>query len=192
MTRKTKTSPAKATAPKAARTTSPRTKARTVAPTVAALPATPLINGAFDMTGPVSAEKIEAYLLTLNEKAKAALDKGAKLGEEFTELAKGNLEAAAESTKVAAKAAETFAQDGAALAKQGYEEATAAFKRYSTVKTPAELMQLNSELAKTSLDATMAQVSKANEALAKFATDFFQPLSGRYTVAVEKLKATAL
>lgn len=144
------------------------------------------------MTGPVSAEKIETYLLGLNDKAKAALDKGAKLGEEFAEFAKGNLEAAAESTKIVAKAAESLAQEGTEFAKTSYETATASLKRYGAVKTPVELFQLNSELAKSSFDTAMTQATRMSEAAAQLANDFFQPLSARYAAAAEKFKSIGL
>ena len=64
-------------------------------------------------------------------------------------------------------------------------------KRYSAIKSPAELIQLNSEYAKTSFDSAVAEVSKMSEAMTKLAGDFFQPLSSRYSIAAEKLKASA-
>ena len=64
-------------------------------------------------------------------------------------------------------------------------------KRYSAVKSPAELIQLNGEYAKTSFDTAVAEVSKVSETLTKMMGEMFQPLSNRYTVASEKIKAAA-
>lgn len=178
MTRKTSTA-----APKA------KTRPKATKP-VAAKPVDHIFEGVQNMvTAAFTPEKLESYVAELNVKAKAALEKSAKLGEELAELTKGNLEAASESAKVAAKAAETFAAEGAELAKAGYENATAALKRYGTVKTPAELLALNSELAKASFDTALGQASKFGESATKFATDFFQPLSARAAIAADKIKA---
>jgi len=142
-------------------------------------------------TTAASAEKIKSAFTDFNGRAKAAFEKTAKLGEEFTDLTKGNLEAVAESAKIAAKGAESLAQEAADYSKRSFESATAAMKRYSAIKSPAELIQLNSEYAKTSFDSAVAEVSKMSEAMTKLAGDFFQPLSSRYSIAAEKLKASA-
>ena len=133
----------------------------------------------------------EKILTDLNARTKTAFEKSAKFGEDFAELAKGNLEAVAESAKIAAKGAETIAQGAADYTKKNFETATAAMKRYSSVKSPAELFQLNSELAKSSFDSAVAEASKMSEAFTKLAGEIFQPLSNRYTITAEKLKASA-
>ena len=139
----------------------------------------------------ISAEKIQTMMTDFNDRAKAAMEKSAKLGEELADLTKGNLEAVAESAKIAAKGAESMAQEAADYTKKNFETVTAAMKRYSSIKSPAELIQLNSEIAKSSFDSAIAEASKMSEAFTKLAGDIFQPLSSRYTLAAEKLKAAA-
>ena len=146
--------------------------------------------GATDMMNSnFSTETLETYLDEVNGKAKAAIANGAKLGVELAEIAAGNVEAASASAKAAAKGFEQLAQDGAALAKESYESATAALKRYATVKTPADLLALNSELARAAFDNAVGQASKLGEAAAKVAGDVAQPISARYAVASDKIKA---
>lgn len=142
-------------------------------------------------TSTISPEKFQTMITDLNDRAKAAMEKTTKLGEELADLTKGNLEAVAESAKIAAKGAESIAQEAADYTKKNFETMTAAMKRYSAVKSPAELIQLNSELAKSSFDSAVAEASKMSEVLTKLAGDVFQPLSSRYTLAAEKLKAAA-
>lgn len=139
-----------------------------------------------------SAEKIQVLFSDLNDRAKTAIEKGTRMGEEITALTKGNLEAVAESARIAAKGAESIAQDAAEYGKRNFENATATMKRYSAVKSPVELFQLNSEIAKTSFDSAVAEASKFSETLTKLAGEFFQPLSSRYAVAAEKLKSTGI
>jgi phasin family protein len=136
-------------------------------------------------------EKIQTMFTDMSDRAKTAFEKSTKLSEEFADLTKGNLDALAESAKIAAKNAEALAQEAADYSKKSFETATAALKRYSAVKSPAELLQLNGEYAKTSFDSAVAEVSKVSETITKMLGDVFQPLSSRYAVASEKIKAAA-
>jgi phasin family protein len=147
---------------------------------------TPISKGMFEMAAP---EKIQTIFTDMSDRAKAAFEKSTKLSEDFADLTKGNLEAIAESAKIAAKNAESLAQEASDYSKKSFETASAAMKRYTAVKSPVELIQLNSEYAKSSFDAAIAEASKVSETLTKMMGDMFQPLSSRYAVASEKLKA---
>lgn len=150
--------------------------------------------GTPEMVNPAaaSAEKVQVLFTDLNERAKTAIEKSTRMGEEFAALTKGNLEAVAESARVAAKGAESLAQEAAEYGKRNFETATATMKRYSAIKSPAELFQLNSEITKTSFDSAVAEASKLSETFTKLMGEFFQPLSNRYAVAAEKFKSTSL
>lgn len=151
------------------------------------------IKGVADMaTASFAPEKFQSFFTDFSDRAKATLEKSAQLSEELAELTKGNFEAASESAKIAAKGAETIAQGTADFTKKSFEDATAAMKRYTSIKSPAELMQLNSELVKSSFDSAVAHASMMSEAMTKLAGEIFQPLSSRYAVAAEKIKAAAL
>lgn len=162
------------------------------AETTAATPAAAPEKGPIKMaTTTFAAEKFQTMFADLNDRAKQAMEKSAKFSEELAELTKGNLEAVAESAKIAAKGAESIAQDAAASTKKNFDTLSATMKRYSAVKSPVELFQLNSEIAKSSFDNAVTEASKMSEAFTKLAGDMFQPLSNRYTLAAEKLKASA-
>lgn len=169
----------------------PAVAAAAVEPLVKSLESPPLSKGLTEMATAAAADKAQTVFTDLSERAKTAFEKSSKLSEEFADLTKGNLEAMAESARIAAKSAEALAQEAADYTKKSFESATAAMKRYSAVKSPAELIQLNSEFAKTSFDSAVAEASKVSETFTKMLGDFFQPLSTRYSVASEKLKAAA-
>lgn len=154
-------------------------------------PSASISKGTLTMATATAPEKIQTMFTDLSDRAKTAFEKSTKLSEEFADLTKGNLEAIAESAKIAAKNAEALAQEAADYSKKNFETATSALKRYSAVKSPAELLQLNGEFAKTSFDTTVAELSKVSETLTKMMGDIFQPLSNRYTVASEKIKAAS-
>lgn len=166
-----------------------------IAKTVEAVSPTPnpalISKGTMKMATATAPEKVQNMFADMSDRAKSAFEKSTKLSEEFADLTKGNLEAIAESAKIAAKNAEALAQEAADYSKKSFESASSAMKRYSAVKSPAELIQLNGEYAKTSFDTAVAEVSKVSETLTKMMGEMFQPLSNRYTVASEKIKAAA-
>ena len=139
----------------------------------------------------IAAEKVQALFGDFNERAKTAFEKSAKIGEDLTELTKGNVEAIVASARVAAKGAEALTQEAADYSKKSFETATGALKSFAAVKSPTELFQLQSDYAKSSFDNAVAEASKLSEAWVKLAGEVFQPLSSRYAVAAEKLKASA-
>jgi phasin family protein len=139
-----------------------------------------------------STDKVQAMFGDLNARAKTAFEKSAKLGEELTDLTKGNVEALVASSRVAAKGAEALTQEAADYGKKSFESATAALKSFAAVKSPTELFQLQSDYAKSSFDSAVAEASKLSEAWLKLAGDVFQPLSSRYAVAAEKLNVASI
>lgn len=138
------------------------------------------------------AAKAQALFGDLNARAKAAVEKSAKFGEELTDLAKGNVEALMASSKAAAKGAETLAQEAAEYGKKHFERTTSTLSGFAAVKSPTELFQLQSDFARTSIDEAIAGASRLSETWLKLAGDIFQPLSSRYAVAAEKIKNAAL
>lgn len=137
-------------------------------------------------------QRFQAMFGDANERTKAALEKGTKLAEELTELTKGNVEAIVASGRVAAKGAEALTQEAAEYGKKSFETATGALRSFAAAKSPVEFIQLQNEFAKSSFDSAIAEASKLSETWVKLAGDMFQPLSSRFAVAAEKIKATSL
>ncbi|WP_242125538.1 phasin family protein [Sphingobium sp. Sx8-8] len=146
-------------------------------------------------TGKKFAEETKAKLETayadLNEKAKASVEKSTKAIEEFSDIAKGNVEALVESGKIAAKGFETLGQEAVDYSKKSFEKATASFKSFSTVKTPTEFFQLQSQLLSSSFDEFTKEAAKSSEALIKLAGDVASPLTARVTLVTDKVKSLA-
>ncbi|KEQ54562.1 phasin family protein [Sphingobium chlorophenolicum] len=135
--------------------------------------------------------KLETVYADLNEKAKVSVEKSTKAIEEFSDIAKGNVEALVESGKIAAKGFETLGQEAVDYSKKSFEKATASFKSFSTVKTPTEFFQLQSQLFSSSFDEFTKEAAKSSEALIKLAGDVASPLTARVTVVTDKVKALA-
>jgi phasin family protein len=139
-----------------------------------------------------AADKAQALFGDFSNRFKTAFEKSTKLGEEYVDFAKGNVEAVIASARVAAKAGESLGQEAADYGKKHFEAASAAFKSFATVKSPTELFQLQSEFAKASFDSIVSEASRVSESLLKVAGDVAQPISNRYALAAEKIKSVAL
>lgn len=139
-----------------------------------------------DFTKPVT-EAIGEF----QTKAKAAYDKGTEALTEATEFAKGNVEALVESGKILAAGAQDLGKTYVEEAKSAYETLTADLKEMAAIKSPTELFQLQGKIMRRNFDSLVATGSKNTEAVLKLANDSFAPLSGRMSLAAEKLAKVA-
>ncbi len=135
-------------------------------------------------------ERATAMFGDMNVRAKDAMAKGTKAIEELVEFSKGNLEAMVASSRVAANGAQEIAKYSAEYGRKSIEDANATAKKFAAVKSPTEFFQLQSEVAKTSLDALVGEASKFTENYLKLLGEVMQPVQNRVAVAVEKVKTT--
>lgn len=134
-------------------------------------------------------DRVQAMFGDVNERARTAFEKNAKLVEELAELTRGNVEALVASSKVAAKGVESLGQEAAEYSRKSFEEASSALRNFTEVKSPTDLFRLQSEFAKSQFDSMVAESSKLSEAVIKLAGEMFEPLSSRYSVAAERVKS---
>ncbi|MEH3041758.1 MAG: TIGR01841 family phasin [Sphingomonas paucimobilis] len=138
-----------------------------------------------------AANKAQAMMADMNEKAKAAFEKSQKGFEEMNELTKGNVEAFVEASRIAAKGLETLGQEMAEYGRKSFEHATSTAKTLASVKSPTEFMKLQSDFVRQSFDSFVAEASKTTEMMIKLAGDAAQPISNRVAVAADKVKTVA-
>lgn len=156
--------------------------------------------GTFIMSDPMETVKsyaeeaktrIQGAMFEMNEKAKTAMEKSAKAMEEMGELAKGNLEAMVESSKIAAKGVESMSQEAVEFSRKSFEKSSATFKSFAAVKSPTEFFQLQSELLSSALDSMASAAAKNSETMLKLAGEVSQPISNRVAIVSERIKALA-
>jgi phasin family protein len=139
-----------------------------------------------------AANRFQAAFGDINERAKTGMEKGAKLMEEMTDLARGNVEALVASSKVAARGAETLTQEAADFSRRSFEASSNALKSFAEVKSPTDFFRLQSEFARGQFDAMVAETSKMSEAMIKLTGEIAEPITSRYSVAAERVKTIAL
>jgi phasin family protein len=142
-------------------------------------------------TGQIAAEQFRSAFGDINERAKAAVEKSAKIAEELADLARGNVEAFVASSKVAAKGVESLGQDAAEYSRKSFEDASAAFKSLAEVKSATDFFKLQGDYARSAFDAAVAESARLSETVMKLANDVAEPINSRYTVAAERVKTLA-
>ena len=136
-------------------------------------------------------EKTQAMFADLSTRAKGAMEKSAAAFEDANAFAKGNIEAIVESSKIAAKGAETLGHEVSAYAKASFEGATEAMKTLAAAKSPTDFLKIQSDMVRKNFDSAVAYSSKNSETFLKLMNDAFAPISGRVSLAVEKARQAA-
>jgi phasin family protein len=137
------------------------------------------------------ADRLQAVFGDVNERARTQIERNTRIAEEMTELSKGNVEAMVASTKIVAKGLETVGQEVAEYSRKSFEDASAALKSFTEVKSATDFFRLQSEFARSQFDGLVAESSKLSETMIKLAGDVAEPLASRYSVAAERVKAAA-
>jgi hypothetical protein len=135
--------------------------------------------------------KMKSAVAEVQVKAKEAFDKGAAAFGEYNEFSKGNLEAVVESGKILASGLQTLGTTLVADGKSNFETLTAEVKELAAVKSPADFFKLQAAFVRRNFDLAIAQTSKNSEAVLKLANEAAAPISGRVSLAVEKIKKAA-
>ncbi|MEO8454311.1 MAG: phasin family protein [Sphingomicrobium sp.] len=120
------------------------------------------------------------------ERSQELAKRSQKVAEELADLARANVEALVEASRVASEGARTIGQDVAATSRNGVEQAADAIRSLAEAKSPTEYLQLQGEFARASFDRAVAESSRLTESLVKLAGEAFQPLSNRATANAER------
>ena len=170
--------------------TAPKTTPKTVKASPAAAPTIPFIAKIKEIPMDVTAS-IKDAVSGAQEKAKEAFTKTSAAASEATEFAKGNVEAFVESGKILASGLQELGNKFVADGKSAFETATADVKALTSVKSPTDFFKLQGDLLRRNFDTAIAMTSKNSEAMMKLTSDVIAPISGRVSLAVEKVKKAA-
>lgn len=137
------------------------------------------------------AAQMKEGLAELQTRAKTAYDRGAEYVAETREFSQGNLDAMVESGKIFAAGVQDLAKVAVEDGKAAVETMTADAKEFAAVKSPTDFVQLQGKIASRNFDVAVAQMSKATEMWVKLAGDVAAPISGRASLAMEKVRKAA-
>lgn len=128
------------------------------------------------------ADKFQGLFADAGARGQDLVAKSRGATEQMTDLAKANVEAIAESGRIAAAGVKTIGQDVIASSRSGLEQASVAVKTLADAKSPTEFFQLQSELMRSSFDRMVTESSKLTEQVVKLAGEAIQPISNRASV----------
>ena len=100
-------------------------------------------------------------------------------------LNKGNLEAFAKSGQIWAAGVQDLTKQAAATARASFEEFVATFKVLGTVTSVKDAIELQSNLARTTIGKAVAETTRITDASIKLSEQALAPITARVTVAVE-------
>ena len=133
------------------------------------------------------ADKFQDIFADAGERSQELVAKSQKTAEQFSDLAKANVEALVEAGRIAAAGTKSIGQDVLASGRQRIEQASDAVKTLAEAKSPTEFFQIQSELARASFDRFVAESSKLTERVVKLAGEAAQPLQNRASLNAERI-----
>ncbi len=134
-----------------------------------------------------NAAPLQAFFGDAGQRGQDVARRSQQAAQEMAEIARSNVEAVVEATRLAAEGARSIGQDAVARSREGAEQAADAIRSLAEAKSPTEFVQLQSELARTSFDRMVAESSRLTESMVKLAGKAFQPLSNRATANAERI-----
>jgi phasin family protein len=164
----------------------------------------PIMATAFETTG----ETVRAATATLNAqtetainsgkaameqvaaKSKEAVEASMKSLDEMNDMARANVDALIASARAATAGVEQVVAHLTEVSKKSFEDSTAIMKSLTAAKTPNELLQLQTDFAKTQFDSAVSEYSKLTEMMVKLAGEMMEPMQNQIAVATDKLKST--
>lgn len=135
---------------------------------------------------------LQDMMAEAQEKAKEAFEKSSSFFGDYSEFAKGNVEAVVESGKILAEGLQDMGTNLVAESRTAFETISGDIKEMAAAKSPTDFFKLQSEMARKNFDTAVAYGSKNTEAMLKLASDVVAPLSGRVSLAVEKVRQAAV
>ena len=122
---------------------------------------------------------------------KVSMEKAFKTAEEFVSFSQGNVEAVVKSGQIWAAGVQEFTKSFASLAQAQMDQTVSVWKAMSGVKSLKDAMDLQSNLARTSIEVAMNETGKLTDASVKLAEQTIAPITARVTLAVEKFGRAA-
>lgn len=136
-------------------------------------------------------EKVEQAVAATKEQVEKVSEAAVKSYDEVTELNKKNMEVFTTFGETYAKGAEEFGKAYYAFVKTTADANAEAAKAMMSATTVNEFVEIQSDYARTSFDAFVAESGKLNELGVKVATDAFEPVQAHLNDTVERFSKIA-
>jgi phasin family protein len=132
------------------------------------------------------ASAAEARFDKAREEVKTNMDKAMKTAEELVSFGQGNLEALVKSSQIWAAGVQDLSKQVAASAQAQVDQTMATLKALAGAKSLKEAIELQSSLARASVEKAVAETGKLTDASFKLAEQALAPLTARISLAAER------
>lgn len=123
---------------------------------------------------------------TTTSEVKSNMDNAMKTAEELVSFGQGNLEALVKSGQIWAAGVQDLGKQVAASAQAQMDHTMATLKALATAKSLREAMELQTSLARASVEKAVAETGKLTDASLKLAEQTLAPLTARVSLAAER------
>lgn len=114
-----------------------------------------------------------------------------KAVEDLADMYRGNIDAFVEAGRIASSGAQSIARDIASKSRNKLEQTADTVRSFAEAKSPTELLQLQSDFARTAFDRFVEDSSNLTESFVKLAGEALQPISNRASANVERFNEIA-
>jgi phasin family protein len=136
-----------------------------------------------------TAKKIETFAADAKKSMSVQMEKMSKSFEDAAAFNQESFDAMTKTSNMCVKAAEEINADLMAFSKKAVEDTVAAAKEMAASKSVMELMEKQSDYAKTTFDGMMKQATKMNEMAMAAAKESLEPINARFTAAADMVKS---
>lgn len=134
-------------------------------------------------------ETFETVTTASNEAMKEGFEKSLNAMNEFSAFQKDTVDAVIASATSTSKSLEEMNTSAVAFAKKSMEDGMAAAKTMAGAKSVQELIEIQADYTKSTLDAYLTEVNKNTDLMSKLMKDGFKPINDRMAVAVETMQS---
>jgi len=124
-------------------------------------------------------------------KVKEGMEKAMKTAEELVAFGQGNFEAMVKSGQIWTAGVQDIGKQMAANAQASFDETMSTFKSFSSVKSLKDAFDLQANLARATMEKTLAESGKLTDASMKLTEQAIAPLTARVNLAMEKFAKAA-
>lgn len=135
-------------------------------------------------------ETYEAMTAASNQAMKDGVEKAVAAFGDLSAFSKNNVEAMMQAMTTAGKGVEQVSAQWAAFSKTAMEDGVTAAKRIAGAKSVQEVLELQTDYARSSLDAYIGEMTKLTDVMSGAVKDSFKPLNERVNAAVEIFQAS--
>ena len=135
--------------------------------------------------------RVSAGIEQSQAKITEGLEKTRKAAEQIVAFGQGNIEALTKSTQIWAASVRDLSERATAAMQASFQETVSVIKTLGSVKSLKEAIDVQSGLARTTVEKTLSEAGRLTEASLKLTEQALAPMTARISAAVETFSKAA-